>query len=851
MAEVIVSGKSYQLNPAGPTLFGRRPKDSGAKQPDVELTGATSVSRSQCHVVATNGEFLLFDGWPNGKPSSNGTACRAGGRLVPVSADTGQGHRLADGDVIVVPSKVREGQRPLEIGVRLPEVGAGSDDATEFVDDSAPGLDDSTVYVDQDEDTVIPRPKAFLRVVQGLPRSAVPKIAFDKGVQIGSIAYKGKEFDITKANEVTLGRGSQCRVVVSDPDPGLAKQISRSHAEIVFDEADQGFHLVCRSPAGVEVNGKMVYDRVALGDRARIALGSTIIGFSVERKEFRRPPWYVRHEGLVRGLLGAAAAVFVLAVGALVYYRLTNRLPEEILQHRLWAEAAPVNQREAVTTAAVADLNGDGIPDIVYASGTDEFRRRAGSRVNGAVWALDGAIGGRLWNRPLESVDLQGGGTDRLGSVTGPIVTADLDGDSSPEVIVAAGNRIVVADGRTGNVRWYHDGAGRFVAGAAVADLDRNGIADVIAPMIDGTDTGKVVALRGDSGGVLWTTEGGGVTGTVPPAIADFNGDGVPDVIVANRFRGSLHAVDGRTGQSLWADEVYATSYPFPPLSAPAVGDLTGDGAPDVVVVTPDYQVVIIDGMTRSSRQVLLEGSMYLPAVVAARDFVTAPVLADVNGDGRLDIVTSHLGAVEGRSNQVYAIDGSAFEIIWKHYLDNRIAFAPPALVDMNRDGVPEIIVPEVPCVADVAPSADQAAIAAALPGRGVVEILDGRTGNAQARFDIQPLSGAFPPILQSTPVLADFDGNRRLDLVVGTTDGAINVLGLNVPAERYTIAWASQRGDASNRAVFAAVVRKTESWMLAAILGSLVFSILLLALSGGFVVLARRYRSAREDRDW
>jgi outer membrane protein assembly factor BamB len=829
MAEVIIGTQAYPLKATGTTLFGRTPRGTEGVQPDVPLDAETpGISRTQCHVVAVDGAYRLFDGWPNGQASTNGTLLDSR----KVSSDAaGEGAVLTDNSTIQAPANSKSGKR-VDIYVRLPEGSAVGDDDTEFIDNDAAGLDDATVFndpgmADGDDATATPRPKAFLRVAQGLDRKHVGNTQWAKGVNPKHVAYKGKAFDLTTARSVEIGRGATCRVVLEDPDPELARQISRRHAEIQFNEADGQFMLLCRSPNGIRVNGKTIYDQVGLDERASIEIGSTILRWTIERPG-RRAPWYVRHEGLSRGLLIAAAVIAVVAASVYGYHRVTNQVPEMLLNHTVWSQPAPNGHDESIATGAVADLNNDGIPDVVAAS------------AQGGIWSLDGRRGGQLWNRPLDEIAMEGGGTRRLGAIIGPLAVEDLQGDGIPDVIAGAGSRVVVAAGDSGRLTWYQDVEGQVLGGPAVADLDGNGFGDIIVPVIDGNETGVVTALRGDSGGTLWrTAPEDGITSTVPPAVADVSGDGVMDVVLSNRLKGAVHALDGRTGSLLWTAQIRGASYPFPPIGAPAVGDLTGDGVPDAVVLTPDYMVVLVDGRTGTEvRRANLQGSMFVPQVVSNRYFTTAPVLADVTGDGWLDVITAHMGAVEGVGNFVYAIDGREFRVVWTHVTGRNIAFAPPALADLDRDGAPEVVLVTAECGRD-----DLKAI----PSTSVVEVLDGKTGNTIHQVVLSAADTAQRPTIQASPLLADLDGDRRLDIVVQQTDATVQAIGLNVPTERSAVAWGAQRGGPANSARYAKVVRTTERLLLSISLGALLFALLLLAVSGGFVVWARRWRQRND----
>jgi hypothetical protein len=150
-----------------------------------------------------------------------------------------------------------------------------------------------------------------------------------------------------------------------------------------------------------------------------------------------------------------------------------------------------------------------------------------------------------------------------------------------------------------------------------------------------------------------------GFTGGVRTAVADFNHDGVPD-LVAGTGPGASTAVvifDGKTRQPL------ATINPFEASFTGGVfvttGDLTGDGIPDLVI-TPDEGggpvVVIYDGAALAKGQVDEPARFYGIDDPNFRGGARAAV-GDVTGDGVGDLVVA---AGFGGGPRVSVFDGKA-----------------------------------------------------------------------------------------------------------------------------------------------------------------------------------------------
>jgi M6 family metalloprotease-like protein len=111
------------------------------------------------------------------------------------------------------------------------------------------------------------------------------------------------------------------------------------------------------------------------------------------------------------------------------------------------------------------------------------------------------------------------------------------------------------------------------------------------------------------------------------PVMTDLDRGGTVDYIVPVRGGFDTITSDGiRTQVSLFAD----------PLGSPALADINADGYPEVILCTPRY----IHAYTREG--VPVTGFPFaLPSGMADEVFTSPPVVADLNGDGRLDIAAA------------------------------------------------------------------------------------------------------------------------------------------------------------------------------------------------------------------
>ncbi len=187
--------------------------------------------------------------------------------------------------------------------------------------------------------------------------------------------------------------------------------------------------------------------------------------------------------------------------------------------------------------------------------------------------------------------------TPSMNSWAGPIVVADFNGDGIPDMAV-------------GNDAPQYNGPG------SVTILLGDG---------DGTFTAAPVLTTGDSFPDNLT-------------VGDFNGDGVPDLVVTNSESGTLSIFLGN-GDGTFTE--MATSPNAPGAGAVAVGDFNGDGNQDLIVSTSNSTVTIFLGkgdgtFSQAGNPIPIGGSGF--------------AVGDFNGDGVLDLAVLTVGEVCGDS---------------------------------------------------------------------------------------------------------------------------------------------------------------------------------------------------------
>jgi hypothetical protein len=174
--------------------------------------------------------------------------------------------------------------------------------------------------------------------------------------------------------------------------------------------------------------------------------------------------------------------------------------------------------------------------------------------------------------------------------------------------------------------------------------------------------------------------------GPAPVAIEDVNHDGCRDILVANADDRTLSVLlgDGRGHFHL------APGTPIPTGEGPndiAMGDLNGDGNPDLVIAntgTPYLTVLLGDGKGS------FKPSQHSPFATSSYPHVHGVVVGDFNADGKLDVVTDSWGhdqilllLGDGAGNLV--LPGQFFHTGKRPYQRLRSA-------DFNKDGKPDVV---------------------------------------------------------------------------------------------------------------------------------------------------------------
>jgi hypothetical protein len=342
---------------------------------------------------------------------------------------------------------------------------------------------------------------------------------------------------------------------------------------------------------------------------------------------------------------------------------------------------------------------------------------------------------------------------------------AYLSGDTKADLVTGAGEVYAVRDDGTELLDGDNDaqtygvfagtGFGPFWAPPAVADLENDGVQDIVA-------VGFETALL-----YVWSSHGGARPGWPKslnpsgsgtpyawgaPVLADLDGDEDLEILINAGVYTFVFHHDG--SEFLDGDHNPATVGVFLVMGAtynygtPAVGDVDNDGLPEIIVGSRDGKLYVMnpDGTA-------LPGFPY----ASGGDITNSPAIGDLNNDGWKEIIFAN-GALK-----VFAMNANLQQPPgWPQAANmNRDYDASPALADMDGDGYLDVVL----CA-----------------GNGTVYLWHGQNGQIFPGwgFVLYDAGGAKVG-LSSSPAVGNLDADPQYEICFGGNDG--NMYAYNVNA--------------------------------------------------------------------
>ena len=230
---------------------------------------------------------------------------------------------------------------------------------------------------------------------------------------------------------------------------------------------------------------------------------------------------------------------------------------------------------------------------------------------------------------------------------------------------------------------------GGVLTSVAVADLNGDGSQDLLIA----DRSARVLLLRGNGNGTFQPVLSFPVPGIgstpVQIAVADLNGDARQDVVTCNGGSQTVSVfLNDGSGGLLPATNFVAGGF-APSLLSIAIGDATGDGIPDIAagVFTEMGMVSILAGNG--------SGGFAAPVMFRASQFgIRSLALADLDGDRNLDVAAAHS---DGR---IVVTFGPLTEAGGSAQVELLNPGAPSSIVirDLNNDGNPDVAVSDLEC---------------------------------------------------------------------------------------------------------------------------------------------------------
>ncbi|NQT26904.1 VCBS repeat-containing protein [candidate division KSB1 bacterium] len=635
--------------------------------------------------------------------------------------------------------------------------------------------------------------------------------------------YSGNRF-ILDQDEVKIGRDPQRNDIVlqylnpNNKQPKKDSSVSRRLASIYRRDGSYSISLFEGSHTEVRLNKEVMQHgetyQIISGDEIEI-MGSgksTIFRFQNEGEwSFTRPKksgdFFIRHtqQLLTCFLVSIVLLACPMLFNAFQDWQIINQRPKSnriILTTEInepWLRGMTSSESrydlDIASSPALGNVNGDDYINLVLSKSDNE------------IVAINCKTREEIWHASKKFF---------IQSPTS-IVLADLNDDKTPEVIFSSNDsKLAVLDGRSGLSisKWSKQFNGLLAAAPTVEDIDGNGTKDVAVV----SQLGQFYIGFNQIVQINWKEFDSGFEISSAPIFFGPKKSIKEMYVCTNESRilkinPISREYDEQTFHVNESLKGALASYgERNNISAEPVIGFVSQQTPALAAFTRQCRVIQfnLNNEERMWYEADIEPSGQTPR------HTSGPLMTDLNSDGNMDvIVVYHCGIVRAYRGDGLEDYENANETIWSFQPDTTDRFiAPPALADLNKDGI-----------ADIVFGSDH----------GVIYVLNGKSGALIWQ------SPALDTPFRTSPLIGDIDGDQMVEILCMNIKKDIYKIKTGTVVFKNQLLWDQFHGSASQNAVYKVDFGRKSYFQF-----QMVLSVILILLASCIFYFSYKFRANR-----